>query len=108
MVAASLLVLTSMFETWCQPTAQENMILDGDFFDSGSWCGAKVASLETGKVSRLEFASDEVFRGLTGLMWFVSEKSLDTYFSRLESSQYGFGYLDTFSMCMYIYRERYI
>ena len=92
-----------MFETWCQPTAQENMILDGDFFDSGSWCGAKVASLETGKVSRLEFASDEVFRGLTGLMWFVSEKSLDTYFSRLESSQYGFGYLDTFSMCMYIY-----
>lgn len=70
------------------------MILDGDFFDSGSWCGAKVACLETGKVSRLEFASDEVFRGLTGLMWFVSEKSLDTYFSHLEPSQYGLGYSD--------------
>eukprot|EP00435_Cladocopium_sp_Y103_P073185 s164_g42.t1 len=66
--------------------SEENMILDGDFFDSGSWCGAKVACLETGKVSRLEFASDEVFRGLTGLMWFVSEKSLDTYFSLVFSN----------------------
>ena len=59
------------------------MILDGDFFDSGSWCGAKVACLERQQFSRLEFASDEVFRGLAGMMWFVSEKSLDTYFSTL-------------------------
>lgn len=59
---------------------EESMVLDGDFFDSGSWCG-KVASLEAGKVTRLEFAGDEVFRGLAGLVWFVSEKSLDTYFS---------------------------
>ncbi len=64
--------------------SEENMILDGDFFDSGSWCGAKVGCLAKQAVSRLEFASDEVFRGLAGLMWFVSEKSLDTYFSILE------------------------
>lgn len=65
---------------------EENMILDGDFFDSGSWCGAKVGCLAKQAVSRLEFASDEVFRGLAGLMWFVSEKSLDTYFSLVFSN----------------------
>ena len=59
---------------------EENMIWDGEFFDSGSWCG-KVLTLPSGHVTRLEFAGDEVFRGLAGLVWFVNEKSLDTYFS---------------------------
>jgi len=30
---------------------------------------------------KLMFSSDEVFRGLSGLAWYVNESSLDTYFS---------------------------
>lgn len=60
--------------------SEEDMLLDGEFFDCGTWCG-KVEALKKQEVSVLEFASDEVFRGLAGLVWFVSEKSLGTYFS---------------------------
>eukprot|EP00440_Ansanella_granifera_P056650 gb/GFBE01061403.1/.p1 GENE.gb/GFBE01061403.1/~~gb/GFBE01061403.1/.p1 ORF type:complete len:895 (+),score=210.96 gb/GFBE01061403.1/:1-2685(+) len=59
---------------------EETFMLDGTFFDSGSW-SEKVTSLQKGAVTQLEFASDEVFRGLCGCAWYVNESSLDTYFS---------------------------
>ena len=60
--------------------SEQPLQLDGAHFDCGTWCG-QVERLEKQQVTRLEFASDEVFRGLAGLVWFVSEKTLDTYFS---------------------------
>ncbi|CAJ1408198.1 unnamed protein product, partial [Effrenium voratum] len=60
--------------------SEESMICDGDFFDSGSWC-SKIDRLNRQEHTKLEFACDDFFSGLQGLVWFVSEKSLDTYFS---------------------------
>lgn len=61
---------------------KEAFELDGDWFESGGW-GLKPSSrtLEPGCVTRLEFSSEEVFSGLRGLAWFVSQGSHDTYFS---------------------------
>ncbi|CAE7605464.1 ATJ10, partial [Symbiodinium sp. CCMP2456] len=59
---------------------EENMILDGEFFDSGGW-NQKEHTLKSKEVTRLEFAGNDIFRGICGLVWYVSEKSLDTYFS---------------------------
>jgi len=60
---------------------EENLVLDGTWFECGRWSGKSVRLLEKGVVTRLEFTSDEVFRGLSGVVWYVSESSLDTYFS---------------------------
>ncbi|CAE7351236.1 unnamed protein product [Symbiodinium natans] len=56
---------------------EENMILDGELFESGGW-QRKENSLKSKEVTKLEFVSTEVFHGLSGLLWYVSEKSLDT------------------------------
>lgn len=61
--------------------AEENFILDGSYFESGQWAGAPVKVLPHGAITTLQFASDEVLRGLCGLVWFVNEHGLDTYFS---------------------------
>eukprot|EP00931_Biecheleriopsis_adriatica_P100381 TRINITY_DN75705_c0_g1_i1.p1 TRINITY_DN75705_c0_g1~~TRINITY_DN75705_c0_g1_i1.p1 ORF type:complete len:892 (-),score=238.95 TRINITY_DN75705_c0_g1_i1:80-2755(-) len=63
----------------------ESFILDGEFFDSGSWA-EKVKSVSKGSVTKLGFSSNEVFRGLCGAVWFVNESSLDTYFSLVFSN----------------------
>ena len=34
----------------------------------------------------MEFAGNDIFRGICGLVWYVSEKSLDTYFSLVFSN----------------------
>ncbi|CAK0809863.1 unnamed protein product, partial [Prorocentrum cordatum] len=62
---------------------KEAFELDGDWFESGGW-GPKPGgrrTLQPGCVTRLELASEEVFAGLRGLAWFVSQGSHDTYFS---------------------------
>eukprot|EP00930_Biecheleria_cincta_P045141 TRINITY_DN31118_c0_g1_i1.p1 TRINITY_DN31118_c0_g1~~TRINITY_DN31118_c0_g1_i1.p1 ORF type:complete len:897 (-),score=215.42 TRINITY_DN31118_c0_g1_i1:84-2774(-) len=64
---------------------EENLVLDGDHFQSGCW-NDKATSLNSRTVTRLEFGSDEVLRGLSGLVWYVSESSLDTYFSMVFSN----------------------
>lgn len=55
--------------------------LDGEHFDAGRWSTKSVMIVPKGKVTRLEFIGDEVFRGVTGLVWFVAESSFDAYFS---------------------------
>jgi len=64
---------------------EQNLVLDGEFFETGSW-SHKANVLMRGGVTKLEFSSDEVFRGLSGLVWYVSESSLDTYFSMVFSN----------------------
>merc|ERR1719229_1926198 len=45
-----------------------------------------VPSLPKATVTRLEFASEEMFRGICGLVWYVNQASLDTYFSMVFSN----------------------
>jgi len=64
---------------------EENLMLDGEFFETGNW-SHKANSLAKGSVTKLEFSSNEVFSGLGGLVWYVSESSLNTYFSMVFSN----------------------
>lgn len=61
--------------------AEETFTLDGEWWDSGRWSGKPVVAIMKNSVSRLEFTGDEVFRGLSGAVWFVNDTSLDMYFS---------------------------
>jgi len=61
--------------------SEENFKLDGEWFQYGSWQGKPVRSIPKSSTAKLEFCSDEVFGGLKGLVWFVNESTLDTYFS---------------------------
>ncbi|CAE7834974.1 CAJ1 [Symbiodinium microadriaticum] len=65
---------------------EENMILDGEFFDGGGWNQKSEHTLKSNEVTKLEFACNDIFRGIQGLAWYVSEKSLDTYFSLVFSN----------------------
>lgn len=61
--------------------SDEAFVLDGEFFETGRWLAAPVSHIKKNGVTKLEFLSEEVLHGITGLVWFVSETGLDTYFS---------------------------
>lgn len=59
----------------------DTFLLDGEWFDGGRWLSKSVSSIPQGSCAKLEFVSDEVFRGVCGLVWFVAETDLQTYVS---------------------------
>mmetsp|Transcript_23735 Transcript_23735/g.74712 ORF Transcript_23735/g.74712 Transcript_23735/m.74712 type:complete len:912 (-) Transcript_23735:89-2824(-) len=61
--------------------SDETFRLDGEWWDAGRWLQKPVASIAKTSVTRLEIASDEVFRGVGAAIWYVNESSLDMYFS---------------------------
>mmetsp|Transcript_59018 Transcript_59018/g.111184 ORF Transcript_59018/g.111184 Transcript_59018/m.111184 type:complete len:946 (+) Transcript_59018:59-2896(+) len=61
--------------------SEENFLFDGDWFDAGRWHSKPVPVMPPTSRTRLEFCSDEFFRGVRGLCWFVNEATLNTYFS---------------------------
>jgi len=67
----------------------ERFLLDGDWFDIGHWLQKPIAVLLPSSVTRLEFISNEPFRGISGLVWYVNESSLDTYFSIVFSNPFA-------------------
>lgn len=66
--------------------SEESFLLDGEWWDGGRWMSKPVRTLAKTSMTRLEFSSDEVFRGLCGIFWYVSESSLDSYFSVVMSN----------------------
>jgi len=61
--------------------SEENFVFDGQWWDSGRWAQAPVPRIPKTSVSRLEFSGEEIFRGLSAVIWFVNESGLDMYFS---------------------------
>lgn len=61
--------------------SEESFVFDGQWWDSGRWAKAPVPCIPKTSVSRLEFSGEEIFRGLSAVIWFVNESSLDMYFS---------------------------
>lgn len=71
---------------------EEAFHLDGEWFDPGRWLEGPTATIprkgvdKAKNVVKLKFTSDELFRGVAGMVWFVNEPGLDTYFSLVFSN----------------------
>jgi len=61
--------------------SEETFLHDGDWFNCGRWISKPVPRIPPKGRAKLEFCSDEVLRGLSGLAWYVNESSLNIYFS---------------------------
>jgi len=67
----------------------DKFLLDGEWFDVGRWLHKPVAVLAPSCITRLEFTSGEPFRGVCGLVWYINQSSLDTYFSTVFSNPFA-------------------
>lgn len=66
--------------------SEETFVLDGQWSISGAWQSKPVQSIPKTSVTKLEFSSEDVLRGVHGLVWYVNESSLDKYFSAVFSN----------------------
>jgi len=66
--------------------SEESFIFDGQWWDSGRWAQGPVPCIPKTNKTKLEFSGEEIFRGLSAVIWFVNESSMDMYFSFLFSN----------------------